>query len=346
MQQYLFLFLALWIGMIPLGVTAQSNSFPPIEGSPRLYSPDLLPWKTDFAPKNPDLTEPTSNRIYDLHLQVNHCEAFDLILSTSGNYHMALTEFWYDYFLPRYKLSNWFFSTSPPIGVEQTVNSALSYSNVALLCSPHLAVGPKAVMEELQQKDLIEGEPIPLFTNKGNVLLVKKGNPKQIQSIWDLARPEVRVATSNPYTEAGSFGNYASSIYNIALQDKGEEKAKSLFQAIFGKESQKWVVGKRIHHREVPHLIYKNQADVSIVFYHLAQYFVKSFPDEFEIVPLGGSVDNPQPLLGNKVAKLFIVRIKNELNSRQLQAREALIEAIEKDALDPYLLKHHINPIK
>jgi len=259
---------------------------------------------------------------------------------------MALTEFWYDYFLPKHKIQNWFFSTSPPIGVEQTQNSALSYSNVALLCKPHLAVGPKGVMDKLKKNSLMEGEPVPIFVNKGNVLLVKKGNPKNIQSIWDLAAPEIVLATSNPFTEPGSFGNYANSIFSIALHDKGEQAANKLFQSLFGKDTEKWVTGKRIHHREVPHLIYKNQADVSIVFYHLARYFVNSFPDEFDLIPLGGNVEQPDPLPGNKIGKLFIARIKTPLTENQKIARATLLKEIENGTLNPYLLKHHIQPAK
>ena len=177
------------------------------------------------------------------------------------------------------------------------------------------------------------------------MLVVKKGNPKNIKSIWDLERPDVVVGTSNPYTEPGSFGNYANSIYNIALNDKNEEDATKLFLSLFRKDTKKWVTGKRIHHREVPHLVYSDQADVGIVFYHLARYFVESFPDEFEIVPLGGTVETPEPLAGNKIGKLFIVRIKTALTDKQQKSREALVKEIAGGALDEYLLKHHIDPI-
>jgi hypothetical protein len=279
-------------------------------------------------------------------MQVNDCNAFDLILSTSGNYHMALTEFWYDYFLPRHGVKNWFFSTSPPIGVEQAQQSALSYSNVALMCRPHLAVGPKTIMDNLKKERLAEGEPIPLFTNRGNVLLVRKGNPRNIQSIWDLAQPDVVLATSNPNSEPGSFGNYVGSIYNIALNEKNAGQAGALFDALFGTDSQKWVTGKRIHHREVPHLVYSGEADAGIVFYHLARYFVESFPDEFDIVPLGGTVDKPEPLAGNKIGKLFITRISSDLSQKQRRAREALVGEIQQGALHPFLLKHFMDPVK
>ena len=329
-----------------LGLKAQSKLPPEITGAPIIKSPDLLHWSTDFNPKSPDLTEPTSNRIYDLHMQVSDCSTFDFILSTSGNYHMALTEFWYDFFLRKHDVKNFYFSTSPPIGVEQTKNTELSYGNVALNCKPFFIVGPKAVIDSAIEQHLIVGDPIELFSNQGNVLLVKKGNPKQIQSIWDLGREDVILATSNPYTEPGSFGNYANSIYNIALMDKNEKEAIALFKSLFGNDTKKWVSGKRIHHREVPHLIYSNEADVGMVFYHLARYFVESFPESFDIVPLGGSIERPNPLPGNKIATLFLAKSNVELSDRQKQNSDAFMEAIENGNFEAYLSKHFLIPAK
>ncbi|WP_343764905.1 molybdate ABC transporter substrate-binding protein [Gangjinia marincola] len=322
------------------------TELPPIQGRPILYQPDLLPWPQDIHPGNPDLTEPTSNRIYDLHMQIKDCEAMDLILSTSGNYHMALTDFWFDFIIPKYGLQNWYFSTSPPISPEQTNNSILTYTNISLQCQPHIAVGPKGVINALKKDSIIFGEPIPLFTNRGNVLLVKKGNPKNIKRLWDLERSDVVLATSNPYSEPGSFGNYAKSIYHMALHDGNETKALDLFESLFGKNTKKWIVGKRIHHREVPHLIYSDHADVGILFYHLARYMMKTFPHEFEIIPLGGTIENPIPLPGNQIGKLFLARINTKLTKKQSTAREQFISEIRDGAFDPYLEKHHINPIR
>ena len=337
---FLFLYLiTVWV------CTAQTKPHPEVNGTPKIYAPDLLDWPTDFPLKNPDLTEPTSNRIYDLHMQVNNCEAFDIILSTSGNYHMALTPFFYDHFIPKYKPNNWFYSTSPPIGVEQAIHQHLGYSNVSLNCMPHLVVGPKNIMDSLANVHLMEGRPIPLFTNKGNVMVVKKGNPKIIKGFWDLARKDIILATSNPLTEPGSFGNYAQSIYQIALQSKGEKEAHQLFTALFGKNTRRWVTGKRIHHREVPHLVYKGQADVGIVFYHLARYFVDTFPNEFEIIPLGGTITHPNPLPGNKIAKLFIAKVKANLSSGQQAVRDGFLNEIRNGALDSLLVRYHMNPI-
>ncbi len=45
----------------------------------------------------------------------------------------------------------------------------------------------------------------------------------------------------------------------------------------------------------------------------------------------GGSVDDPQPLPGNRVGTLFAIRINGAWNARQLAARELLLDALQSD---------------
>ena len=71
-----------------------------------------------------------------------------------------------------------------------------------------------------------------------------------------------------------------------------------------------------------------------------------SFADVFDIAPLGGTVENPQPLPGNKVAKLFIARTNTELNAEQEKIREQVIAAMLSEEFDETLLKHFIDPVR
>jgi hypothetical protein len=57
--------------------------------------------------------------------------------------------------------------------------------------------------------------------------------------------------------------------------------------------------GELIHHREAPQAVFDGSADVAPVFFHLALRYKRIFPDCFDIVPLGGSADDPDPLEGN-----------------------------------------------
>ena len=346
---------------------------PEITGSPEIDTPQLLSWPLDIPSTTPDLSEPTSNRIFDLHARISNCTDTNIVLSTAGNYHMALRDLWYDYYLPRIEhlVQNWYYTTSPPVSPEQIQNKSLTFGNIRLECTPSIAVGPAGLMAQLIEQGVIDGEPLPVIRNHGNVILVKKGNPKNIQSIWDLGRPGVRVVTSNPDSEVGSFTNYSNSVYNIAANDEGAPNnwsADLLFNVIFnGKKHRhhnfkhadvdnernefshykkrhnaenKWLAGQRIHHREVPWSIAYGKADAGLLFYHLALYMVRTFPEQFEIVPLGGTAQLPEPVEGNKAATLFIARISGDFNQNQLQAREELIDAYLSVDFDIILQRH------
>ena len=114
---------ALFCASVVLATTATAVAqIPDITGSPVIDRPTLLEWPKDNPPAVPDLTEPTSNRLWDFHASIDDC---DMVLSTAGNYHMALRDLWFDHYLPRFAppdLRNWYYTTSPPISAQQTVN--------------------------------------------------------------------------------------------------------------------------------------------------------------------------------------------------------------------------------
>ena len=313
---------------------------PPVTGKPFIDKPGTLEWDRDFLPAEADLTTPMANLVNDLHSHVENC---DIVLSTAGNYHMALKQLWYDYYLPHNpRLKNWFYTTSPPISIAQAQYNELTIGNWKSRCRPGVAVGPKKLMDDLEAAGLTTGERIPIIQNQGNVLLVKRGNPKNILTIWDLARADVKLVTSNPYSEPGSFGNYSESIYDIANADSSYPAgyADRLFNSLFGLDSVKWLAGERIHHREVPWSIAYGHADVGMMFYHLARYAKVKFPEQFDIVPLGGTVRVPQPVTGNKIGKLFAIRINGKWTVDQEYYREALLKEFVSDIFTKILISH------
>ncbi len=334
---------------------------PPIDGSPAVISPEgLLDWPLDFPGVTPTLTEPTSNRLNDLHGQIGQC---DIALTTSGNYHMALKDLWpiyLDTFAAGLNIRTWFYTTSPPIAPSQIANGVVQFGNLNALCTPQVAVGPASIMNDLIQQGVTDGEPVPIIRNNGNVILVKKGNPRNVHTIWDLGKPNVTVVTPNPDMEPGSFKNFSGSIFNIASNDLNAPAgttATELFDSIFnqppnktchtgpgrGKKKCKWVSGKRIMHREIPWAISSGNADAAVIFYHLALYFTRVFPDKFEIVPLGGTVDDPQPVLGNNIGELSAVRIDGPWSPLQRRAQARLMEALSSPEFTAILATHGIN---
>lgn len=340
---------------VTLAVSTGVGAVPKITGSPHIVTPPtLLDWPGEFPGVTPFLTEPTSNRLSDLHGAVGRC---DIVLSTAGNYHMALREMWQDFLNQNAKaldIKTWYYTTSPPIAPAQITSSAVQFGNLNLNCVPQVAVGPKKLIEKLQGLGVTDGKPVKILKNYGNVILVKKGNPKNIKSVWDLGRDDVTLVTPNPKMEAGSFGNFSGSIYNIAKKDANPPKgmtAEKLFDSIFNSDQKgcgtsakkcSWVSGKRIMHREQPWAVNSGAADAGFIFYHLALYFVRTFPDKFEIVALGGTADEPKPVEGNKVGVLQAVRVKGDWSDKQKQAQEKLMSAFQTDEFTAQLKKHGI----
>ena len=318
--------MALW-----LGVGWSAFAMPPITKKPIIDSPPILAWPTDSGLVEPNLNDNASDTMYDLHGQIDSCE---LMLSTEGNYHPALHDIW-PVFLAKFKdrpLLNWMYTTSPPVMIPQLANRQLQIGNIYSGCRPSVAVASMRVIEKLVAAGLTDGQPLPLYTDRGSVILVKHGNPKHIRTVWDLGRADVHIVTPNPDREKGAFSNYAETIYNIARKDTHSPAgmtADSLFNNLFNSGNNgKWLAGERIHHRDLPWSIAYGRGDATVIFSHLARYTKAAFPNLFDIVPLGGTVEDPQPLPGSKIGTRYVVRIKGEWTPRQREAQEKLIETL------------------
>ncbi len=317
---------------------------PEITGNPVIDTPQLLDWPADRGMVTPSLNDPTSNTLFDFHGVISSC---DLMLSTEGNYHPALCDVW-PIFLDKFKdkpLHNCFYITSPPIIIEQIKNQTLEFGNLYITCMPSVAVATKVVMDTLVHEGYADGPVYPLYRDRGAVILVKKGNPKQILSVWDLGRKDVRLVTPNPKLEPGAFKNYLTTLYGIASHDKHPPKqasADALIHRIFnnaGRDLYKWLAGARIHHRDLPWSVAYGKADAAIILYHLGLFTVQTFPDTFDVVPLGGTVADPNPQEGTIINTRFVARIKGNWSTRQLEALEKLVETLLSDDFTKILEK-------
>jgi hypothetical protein len=324
------------------------EELPGITGTPVIDGPKVLEWPVDREQEGPSLDEPTANFVNDLHAEIGQC---DMVLTTAGNYHMALRDLW-DLYLTKFPVDNplrsWLYTTSPPIAGQQIGSGLVRIGNISAHCRPQVAVGPRALVDSLADAGFTDGDAVPISKTRGNVLLVKKGNPQKVHSIWDLGRRDVRVVTPNPLTEPGSFRLYANSIYGIAKHDpnpRGDMAAADLFQGIFGPAGgrEKWLSGRRIHHREVPWSIAFGKGDSTIIFYHLAVYAASTFPHLFEMVPLGGTPADPIPLPGNLAEVLYAVRIKGEWSLKQRKATGILMDLFQSSAFTALLEKHGLD---
>jgi len=372
-----------------------SLAVPPVTGEPIIVQHlGKLEWPQDDAVTTPYLTQLSANDINDLHGEIT-C---DLIISTPGNYHMALL----DAMKGRSDLGHvglqeqvktqfdaticW--STSLPIAVDQIPAEDLQFKNIHLQGRPALAMGPGGVMNSLVDKGLVDAQTRqPFLKNQGNVILARADKAKKIKSVCDLGG-KTRVATPNPTLEPGSFGNFSGTIFDMADQNDFGCDATKLFNSIFSQDISKintssfdnpydingvlavfgvgeddhhkkkddkdgkhkksvvpnWIASSRIMHRDIPYALCHNEADAGVIFYHQAKYLKRELAAsgcKLEIIPLGGTDTEPQPLPGNRVGTLHIAKVSGEFPQKVLNARDLVYNFLTASPIWTQIMADH-----
>lgn len=253
-----------------------------------------LEWPEENAGRINDFyrwSHPGSNLCLDFHGDPGKAQ---LTVFSDGNHHMALREC-LDAFSEKHDgLAHIFYATTPPGPIVNMLKiGGLQLGNLIINVDPHVFISPPNILDNLIEQGVMTAHA-PFVRNRGNVLLVRKGNPKRIAQAADIMDESIRLFLSHPENEKASYTAYHDTL-NALVSAQG--MGSDFLQA---KTSQGQVVfGERIHHREAPQAVADGTADVAPVFYHLALRYVRIFPDHFEIVPLGGSVEDPEPFPGN-----------------------------------------------
>jgi len=188
--------------------------------------------------------QPGSNICLDFHGDPAHAQ---LVVLSDGNHHMALKDCLDQFALQTEDLSGIFYATTPPGPIVNLLrDGGLQMGNLIISVSPHVFISPPNILDNLVADGLMSGH-VPFVQNRGNVLLVKKGNPKHVFKVSDLMREDIRLFLSNPDTEKASFTAYYNTLKAMASgqtanPDFLDEKITH-GQVLFG---------ERIHHREAP----------------------------------------------------------------------------------------------
>lgn len=240
---------------IAITMTLTSNSayaVPDVTGEPLIVDYiGSIDWPQETDVTVPFLTQGDANKNIDLHGEVS-C---DVIISTPGNYHMALTEVMRGFpglidpttglefvglavqIKKRLGLTTCW-TTSPPVNEEQIPAERLQFGNVDLVGRPILAMGPGGKMTNLINKKLVVASTKSAFIrNRGNAMLVRADKADLINSVCDLGKQGIRLVTPRPKDvsgagEPGSFGNFSGTIYNTAVTVGC--RADLLFNTYFG----------------------------------------------------------------------------------------------------------------
>jgi ABC-type molybdate transport system substrate-binding protein len=252
-------------------------------------------------PAEPEIDSPSdrwqhaaSNICLDFH--GDPCTA-QLVVFSDGNHHMALADT-----ITRFKqrhpnVTEIFYATTPPgVLLDIIQNGRIVLGNLAMSVQPHVFISPELILQKLVKSGAASAYH-PFMKSKGNVMLVKRDNPRNIQSVHDLLREDVRLFISNPDTEKASYQVYKNTLDAIAQH---LNIAKEKIQQRLDVNNKNTVFGERIHHRELPQAIYSGHADVAVVYYHLALRYTRIFPEHFSFIPLLGEDSDPEQEFGNE----------------------------------------------
>lgn len=258
----------------------------------------MLTWPEETLSSSRNIPEwhhPGSNICLDLHGDPLKAR---LVIFSDGNHHMALREAIALFHKTHPEAEQIFYVTTPPGPLLLLLkHGSLRIGNFILSAQPHVFISPPAVLDKLVQEGYMQRH-MPFMRNQGSVLLVKKGNPKNIAGIADLNREDIRIFLSNPATETMSYQGYVNTLTGMAAR---ENIALSFLTA--GPPRTKICYGEQIHHREAPQAIIDGRADVAVVYYHLALRYIRIFPDLFAMIPLGGAIEDPRPFPENVISR-------------------------------------------
>jgi hypothetical protein len=270
-----------------------------------------------------------ANVVLDFHGSLQNP---DLVIFMAGNQYPALPELIAEFrkwiaAQPRHRgarVERIFYATTPPGRLIEAMESGqLVLGNFWIdvrrdrLWPDVFMTGPR------QQRRLLKARFIDgwsVYTrNRGVVLLVRKGNPKNIRGLSDLAREDVRVAISSPDREPASFESYS----NTLRAQGGAQFPERLLK------KPGTISPLAVHHRENPQFIYDGLADVAPMYYHFGEYLKKRMPEHFDYVEL--------PSEGNFRDALAISLIRSAPHRR---AAEAWVAFMRSDAAAAVYRKH------
>src|SRR5215510_8956150 len=212
-----------------------------------------------------------------------------------------------------------------PIVVQTVKAEALALGNLLLDFSrasgyyPDIVMAGRAPLQELLKLGVIEPQARSFSKNRGRALVVRKGNPLGIHSLADVARTGARIAQADSVEAAARNGNRTAVEALVG---------KATAEAVFAREVEHFPGRLGITHRDVPEMIARGYADVGLTQYHLISYWVRTFPNHFELVPITGSE--------RFALNIGFARIVNPLRPRAARAFEEFFFSRARDVYPRY----------
>jgi hypothetical protein len=212
-----------------------------------------------------------------------------------------------------------------PIVVQMIRTGGIALGNLMLEVSRRSGFYPDIVMagpeplREVRWLGVIEPQARFFSRNRGPALLVRKGNPRGIHALTDVAHIGARIALPDA-TEAAARVRYRAAIEGLI--------GKPASDAVFAAEVSGFPGRLGIVHRDLPEMVARGYADVAFTQYHLVSYWTQIFPRHFELVPVAGAE--------RFFVKIALARVIDPLRARAATAFEEFFFSQARDVYPKY----------
>jgi len=236
-----------------LGLAALSMAF-----AIPLFSQTAPPWSkgknNPAADKGYVFQVPDVDNVPDLH---GNPEGAKLVLFIGGNQFFVLPELVSAFEKLHPDLQGHIFYETLPPGIllkQMESNNTITLGNFTLRIQPDVYEADFGALSGMERQNLVE-KPLPYATN-GLSIMVSASNPKQIHSLQDLGRPDVRLSMPNPQWEG-----IAKQIGDSLRKSGGE----ALFHTVYELKVQDGSAYlTQIHHRQTAMRIMKGESDAGV----------------------------------------------------------------------------------
>ncbi len=258
-----------------------------------------------------------STRADDLHnLEVAH--RADLVLFMAGNQFMVMDELIEAFKRRNPDVKEIFYETLPPgLEFEQIKAGGAVFKGRVITGKPDIYTSvTREAMEELLTLGFIKSYH-PYLHNR-IVLITRKGNPANIQSVKDLARDDVRIS------QPGAMENITNYILDMYEKAGGEALVHRIMEE---KRAEGTTILTIVHHRETPLRLKKGTVDVGPVWSTEAVHALKEGLD-IEVIEPGEELDQ-------RDAVTYYVAVMKEAPNPE-NARRFLEFLLSEEAQDIY----------
>jgi ABC-type molybdate transport system substrate-binding protein len=223
-----------------------------------LFAQATPPWSkgegNPAADKGYEFQVPDIDNIADLH---GNPDAARLVLFIGGNQFFVLPEL-VSAFLKQHPdlQSHIFYETLPPGILLKQIQShnTITLGNFTFAIQPDVYEADFTVVADMEKRNLVE-KPMAYATNILSIM-ISAGNPKQIHSLQDLGRTDVRLSMPNPQWEG-----IAKQIGDALRKAGGDSLFHSVYEAKV-QDGSSYLT--QIHHRQTAMRIMRGESDAGV----------------------------------------------------------------------------------